>query len=253
MTRTKFYIGTSGYSFNWEQYVAEKLTKTHKLRNYSRYFNSVEVNYSFYRLPRASTVKKWAEETADDFTFSMKFSRYITHIKRLKQVKTASKDYLDKYRHLGKKGGPILIQLPPNLQCDAGLLSDFLQVMKEAGTDMAMPSLDLAFEFRHPSWFDKEKETLKALAQYDACWVFGHSSKYPWPEGEPLGSDKFVYFRMHGPGKLFASEYGEERLVEWSEKFRKYKEQRDVYVYFNNDTHGYAAKDAFKLKEILGV
>jgi len=249
MPDPKVYIGTSGWSFNWQQFVDEDIPSKNKLTHFSKYFDTVEVNYTFYNLPQTKTVDKWREQTADDFVFALKISQYITHNNRLSRVKTATKKFLRRYQHLEEKAGPVLLQLPPSLEADAELLKDFLQDAEDDRKELDLDPLPLAFEFRDESWYSEEITDL--LSEYDACLVFGHSSKYPYPEEEPLTSSRFVYFRLHGPEKMYGSEYGEERLKKWKDKIEKYGENRDVYVYFDNDQHGYAAKDAFALKAMI--
>jgi uncharacterized protein YecE (DUF72 family) len=251
MSNHAVHIGTSGWSFNWEQFFDEKIPSSKKLKFFSKHFNSVEVNYSFYRLPQAKTFDKWRAQSSEDFIFSVKLSRFITHIKRLDKVKTAFKKFLRRYRHLKEKAGPILLQLAPNFHADAELLKNFLQDTEDSRKDQEMDSLPLAFEFRHESWFDEREETEKILSEFDACLVFPDSSKFPYPEREPVTSKQFVYFRMHGPKELYGSEYGKEGLRKWKEKIENYRKDRDVYIYFNNDGHAYAAKDALALKDML--
>ncbi len=246
----KIYLGTSGWSFNWEKFFSEQVPKTKRFQFYSEHFDAVEINYSFYRLPKAATLKKWRAETAGDFVFCLKLSRYLTHIKRLDSIKTPARKFLKRYRAIIPKAGPLLVQLPPNLKKDIGLLRKFLVDFRAVAKSLDLKT-PLAFEFRHQSWFEDPEEIEKVLAGRGAAWVFAHSSKYPYPERQPLTSKKFAYFRFHGPGELFASKYGRRRLRKWRDKIIDCRKNRDVYVFFNNDFKGYAAQDALILKKLL--
>lgn len=251
MSENKIYIGTSGWSFDWDHLVEEKIPKSKKLQYFSNYFDAVEVNYSFYRLPEAKTFKKWQAQTSGEFFFAVKLSRYITHIKRLKRVKTPLGEFLRRYAKLGSKAGPVLLQLPPTLKKDSRLLEKFLSDANSAAGKAGIASSRFAFEFRHESWFEDIEETEKILREYNACWVFADSSAYPYPDREPVTSNQFVYFRMHGPGKLFASEYGSAKLRKWLDKFEDHRKKRDVFVFFNNDEQNHAGKDALMLKQLV--
>lgn len=245
------HIGLSGWSFDWDSVVGEeRIPSSRRIEVLSLYFDTAEANYPFYRLPKIKTYEKWKKQAGEDFIFSVKLSRYISHIKRLRGIKTPLGKFLRRYKYLGSKAGPILVQLPANLKADFKLLFGFLSDFADVCRKMAIPLPFLAFEFRHPSWFEGV-ETEKILARYGACLVFSHSSRYPYPNKEPETSSEFVYFRMHGPGELFNSEYGRERLAEWKGKILKYAKNKDVYVYFNNDGSAYSAKDALELKRLI--
>ena len=248
------HIGASGWTFDWEPFFEEDIPKNQKLSVFSRHFDTVEVNYSYYRLPKPETIDKWREETADDFLLALKLSRYITHIKRLDRVKTATRKFLRRFRRLGDKAGPLLVQLPPNFKADGEVLARFLEDADAARRDLDLKErLPLAFEFRHESWFENIQTYADILAGYDACWVFAHSDRYPYPDPEPTPCDRFVYYRFHGPGQLYASEYGTERLRKWKDRIEKHRRERDVFVYFNNDKQGYAAADALALRKLLNT
>lgn len=248
------HIGTSGWTFDWEPFFDEDIPKSNKLPAFSRYFDTVEVNYSYYRLPEPQTIDKWREETADDFLLALKLSRYITHIKRLDRVKTATRKFLRRFRRLKKKAGPILVQLPPNFKADADILTRFLKDADAARRDLGLKEyLPLAFEFRHETWFEDTDTYAAILADYDACWVFAHSDRYPYPDPEPTPCNRFVYFRFHGPEELYGSEYGKKRLQEWKDRIETHQKERTVFVYFNNDKEGYAAADALVLRNLLNA
>lgn len=252
--KDKLYIGTSGWSYHWENFYPKDLASAERLRYYSSRFRTVEVNYSFYHLPRKSTYEKWVGETPRDFLFALKLSRYITHIKRLKGIKAPLKEFLSRAKSLGSQLGPLLVQLPPSFKLDSKRLKSFLETARDLKEELKMPGLKFAFEFRHKSWFERTTERERAIAilkKHKAAFVFAHSSRYPYPEDEPLSAD-FVYLRFHGPGELFASEYKKEGLKSWVPKIKLWlKKGLEVYIYFNNDFSGFAPKDARTLFDLI--
>lgn len=236
----KLFIGTSGWVYpHWENnFYPTSLSSKNKLKYYSQQFKTVEVNYSFYRLPSQKTFEDWAGLGVKDFIFALKANRFITHIKILKGVKTAWQTFWHRAQILGQNLGPILIQLPPNFvfnQENQKRLENFLHLInQEKGK--------FAFEFRHNSWL--EKIPYKLLEKYNASWVIADSPNFP--KAEILSAD-FVYLRFHGGKKLFSSNYTSKELEEWAKKIKKWLKTRDVYVYFNNDAQGFAPKNAKQL------
>jgi len=241
----KLYVGTSGWVYgDWNGiFYPENLSSKDRLRYFSQHFKTAEINYSFYHLPKPETYQNWYHQTPMDFVFAVKASRYITHIKRLRGVKTAWKRFLNNALHLKEKLGPILFQLPPSFKVtpeNAKRLVDFLEFISSS-------NLKFAFEFRHKSWCDEE--AYEALRKHQTAWVISDSSRYP--KAEAVTSD-FVYIRMHGPRSLFSSKYTEKELRILAEKVKKWlKEGLDVYIYFNNDFQGYAIQDAQELLRLL--
>src|SRR4051812_582433 len=235
-------VGTSGWaSRHWGDFYPPDVRPPRWLEWYSRHFPTVEVNNSFYHLPLPSTYEKWARETPRDFVFTLKLSRYITHIRRLKSVKRETRRFLANALPLGPKMGPLLVQLPPTMKADPRRLGRFI----DSALDIS-PALRLAFEFRHESWFQSD-ETRRVLENAGAVAVSAHSTRYPSASDE-WRTAPWVYLRFHGPRELFGSEYGEEGLREWIRKVRGWlREGPDVYAYFNNDAHGYAIRDASHL------
>ena len=234
MRESKLYIGTSGFEYDWNNFY--KGAKD-KFKHYSQAFNTVEINYSFYRLPSIRTYEEWKKKAPFDFCFALKLSRYITHVKRLKNTKDAFDEFVKRAKHLESKLGPILIQLPSNFKLDLNVIERFLINNKN--------NYRLAFEFRNASFFNSE-ELINLLKRYNVALVFSHSSIFPYKE---IITADFIYLRMHGPSKLYGSEYGEE-LEKWALKIKKWNMDKDVYVYFNNDQNEYAPNDA---KKLLGL
>ena len=253
MKKRKLYIGTSGWAYNhWIGiFYPKELPSKDRLKYFSSYFNTAEINYSFYHLPTESTYKKWYQETPKDFVFSVKASRFITHIKRLKGVKIAWKKFLQNALHLKEKLGPILFQFPPSFKAtneNIKRVEEFLENSQRIREKkFAKDSrVKLAFEFRHPSWCSQE--IYKLLEKYNAAWVIADSKSYP---KEEICTSDFVYIRMHGPGELFASKYSDSQIKKLSNLIKKYlKNNKEVYVYFNNDFYGYAIENAKTLKRL---
>jgi len=267
----KLYIGTSGWVYShWQGiFYPEDLPSKDKLKYFSQHFNTAEINYSFYHLPRPTTYQNWYNQTPEDFLFAVKASRFITHIKRLKGVhpvksakggakqfngvKEAWKQFLENALSLKEKLGPILFQFPPSFRAneiEIKRLEDFLKLINV--TRKGNVTLRFAFEFRDKSWCDKKIYNL--LKKYNVAWVIADSPSCPilrpgsGQEAEVVTAD-FVYIRMHGSKVLFSSKYTKKELSSLAQKIKKWlKQGLDVYCYFNNDFHGYAIENA---KEFL--
>lgn len=245
---SKIFIGTSGWAYNqWEGlFYPPDLSSSNRLKFFSQHFLTTEVNYSFYRLPRLQTYKKWYAQTPDDFIFALKCSRFITHIKRLKQIKEPWRKFLSNAKNLKQKLGPILFQFPPNFKAkkeNIGRLADFLEFL---ASDFSEDRF--AFEFRHSSWC--RAPIYELLEKHRAGWVIADSSQYP--KEEKITSD-FTYIRMHGPKALYASKYHSKELKDLSLKLKKWAQKGLVcFVYFNNDVGGLAIENARELCNLLG-
>ncbi|UCD94584.1 MAG: DUF72 domain-containing protein [Candidatus Zixiibacteriota bacterium] len=243
-----FFIGTSGWNYTgWRGvFYPEKIKSKDFLSFYADHFSTVEVNYSFYRLPEESTYEKWVALTPDDFTFVLKLSRFITHIKRLKDVGDALETFIERSETLGAKRGPLLVQLPPSFSfkdVNRNRVRDFLRAVQRLGASAAV-------EFRHETWFVDTVYDL--LSGFDAPLVVANSSRYPNPP-EDIATADFVYFRFHGPEELFASPYSDKQLAHYADIMKKHARQgKDVYAYFNNDFGGFAAANALTLKRMVG-
>lgn len=234
------FIGTSGWNYDhWRgPFYPQGYPKAKWLDYYIKVFETVEVNATFYRQLRADTFDKWRIVTPEDFVFSIKANRYITHIKRLKEIDDTLAILFSSAHLLQRKLGPVLFQLPPSLTFDASLLEDFLSLLP-AGHRYTI-------EARHKSWVSDN--TLSALAGHNIAWCIADTAgRYPYLEA--VTAD-FVYLRLHGSKKLYASEYTAHELNQWADKIRTWG--HDAYVYFDNDYMGYAPKNALELKKLLG-
>jgi len=239
------FIGTSGFSYShWEGgvFYPDDLPKKKQLEFFSDYFGTVEINNSFYQLPKNQTFINWRKRTPKDFVFAIKISRFITHIKRLNDCERAWKTFLKRAVNLGPKLGPFLFQLPPNWKSDKERLENFIKIIEKNNSN-----LKFAFEFRHPSWFSSDTYS---LFKYYKNLAFSINDSPSWPSvGKVIGG--FVYIRMHGKKRLYSSNYSKKELEELGVKIKKYlKRGLDVYCYFNNDANGFAVKNAKQLISI---
>lgn len=240
MDKKKIYIGTSGWSYDhWKKPFYHDTPKSEWLPFYASHFQSVEVNSSFYHLPHSNTVKKWAEATPKNFVFSVKASRYITHVKRLKDSKENVKTLVKSISPFKSKLGPILFQLPPSFKLNRERLEQCLSELPKKHR--------YTFEFRHDSWFTKD--IFELLKKYKAalCITDLNGKLSPTEATAP-----FIYIRLHGPEEAYKGRYSRQKLTGWSRRIRKWLSQNlDVYIYFDNDQNGYAVKDGLKLKEYI--
>ena len=206
--------GTSGFSYKeWKgSFYPEDLPDSEMLRFYSARLPAVEINNTFYRMPRAALLETWAEQVPDGFSFALKASQQITHRKRLKEAGEAVSYFLQVATTLGDRLGPVLFQLPPNLKKDLPRLSEFL-----AGLP---PSFRAAFEFRHDSWFDEEVFTSLADRGAALCWA--EDEELATPRRPTAG---WGYLRLRRP------DYGEPEIAAWAERIRS-QPWSDAYVFF---------------------
>ena len=240
------YIGTSGWNYReWRpSFYPAGLPPRRWLAYYATQFDSVEINYSFYRLPSEDMCETWYRQTPDHFRFAVKASRYITHVKRLKDVEEPWGKFLGRIEKLKQKLGPVLLQFPSHFEANEtnlSVLDEFLNMARRRN-----PGQRLAFEFREHSCHDEPMCSL--LRQYDAALVTAHSTRYPVAGSAQSAS--FAYFRFHGPREMFASSYSSAELAAWAAQMCYLMERdTDVYGFFNNDSGGHAPPNALALKE----
>ncbi|HUQ84859.1 MAG TPA: DUF72 domain-containing protein [Candidatus Limnocylindrales bacterium] len=249
--KTHLYIGTSGWHYNhWlGLFYPPEITGYNELRYHAEHFNTVENNSSFYRIASEATYKTWSRMTPENYKFSMKLNKLITHVHRLelnKEVKEKVCYILTSTQVLQNKLGVILIQLPPSFKYDLERLDKFLSFLKNEIKSLEY-KFDVAIEFRNKYWFIKEVYAI--LKKYNVALVASQSSRYP--EVRQVTAD-FAYIRMHGPVKLFSSPYTAEQLEDWAAYIKSIsKKMKQIFVYFNNDFHGFALENAKELSAIL--
>ncbi len=238
-------IGTSGWHYaHWRgPFYPEKLPSAQMLDFYCQRLKSVEINNSFYHLPAKETFRQWRRETPKDFVLAVKASRYITHMKKLKDPEEALTLFLSHAEELGSKLGPILFQLPPRWGRDAARARDFLKALPKRHR--------YAFEFRDASWFHDEIYAL--LEQHNAAFcVFDLAGE----KSPRLLTADFAYLRLHGPAaEKYAGRYTRAQLRDWLRCATNWLAEgaREVFVYFDNDQAGYAALNALELHAMVAA
>jgi uncharacterized protein YecE (DUF72 family) len=239
------YIGTSGWNYReWRPgFYPAGLSPKQWLAYYAGRFDSVEINYSFYRLPAEAACETWYSQTPGHFRFAMKASRYLTHVRRLKNVEEPWDKFVSRIEILREKLGPVLLQFPRHFDASEANLKGVEQFLRMAR--QRNPAQRLAFEFRENSCHGEAM--CSVLKEYDAALVTAHSTRYPVAESELTAS--FAYFRFHGPREMFASSYSSAELADWAAQIRRLTQQGDVYAFFNNDSGGHAPPNALALKQ----
>ncbi|HTT94304.1 MAG TPA: DUF72 domain-containing protein [Solirubrobacterales bacterium] len=231
-------IGCSGWSYDdWRAGLYAGVPERRRLERYAQSFDTVEVNATFYRLPRQSTVEGWVEQTPAGFSFAVKGSRYLTHVRRLRDVDTGLRRFWEPLEPLraGRRLGPVLWQLPGNFERDDAVLDEFLA---------ALPRARHCFEFRHPSWFTAAVRRL--LDRHGASLVVADDPRRGLPEARPLGP--LAYLRLHYGHRGRRGNYSEAELDRWRRRIAAWRSRRPVFVYLNNDWEGFAPADAAYLR-----
>jgi uncharacterized protein YecE (DUF72 family) len=206
---------------------------------FAQQFDTAEINATFYRLPTQAAAARWREQSPTGFVFSWKASRFITHMKRLRDAEDSLRRIYAPMEALGPKLGPALFQLPPQMSLDLERLSDFLSLLPAGRRHVV--------EFRHPSWY--VEAVYARLAQHDValCVSDHHHAPAPW-----LMTASFAYVRGHGPGGRYAGSYSERELAIWIERISAWRASgTDVFAYFDNDIGCAAPQDALRLKAAL--
>ena len=236
ITKGQFRVGTSGYQYDhWKRvFYPEELPKRDWFAHYAKHFDSVEINNTFYGLPSAETFDAWRKQAPAGFCYTLKFSRFGSHLKRLKDPDSTIETFLKAARRLRKFLGPILVQLPPNWNVDADRLQDFVKA--------APRSVRWAFEFRDPSWLCED--VFKILERRNAALCI-HDMIDDHPRRITAN---WIYLRFHGD--RYHGSYSRQAL---GAQARWIKQQlgdgKDVFAYFNNDTEGHAPRNAAELKQ----
>jgi len=240
---TEYYIGTSGWHYeHWRGlFYTEKLAKPKWLEFYAQHFNTVELNNSFYHLPSEKAFVNWRQSSSRGFVFAVKVSRFITHIKRLKNVEEPLQNFLSRANFLQDKLGPLLYQLPPGIKRNDETLESFLSILPRQYCHV--------FEFRHESWIDDG--VFDILKRYNAGLCIFDMPDFTCPV---VATADFAYVRFHGSTGLYWSCYSDEELADWAKRIAELgKNVKVVYIYFNNDAGAYAVRNAKTLAQFLGL
>lgn len=234
-------IGCSGWQYkHWRgDFYPAEIPSTRWFDYYAERFDTVEINNSFYRLPEESTFARWAERAPAGFLYAVKASRFLTHMKKLKDPEEPLDRLFSHMRPLMPRLGPVLYQLPPNFKLDRGRLEHFLQVLP-AGVRHVV-------EFRDPTWYGDDISALLERYQVARCL---HDMKGSATGQERVGP--FVYVRFHGAAGTYSGGYSQERLRRWADWLHRQRATgADVFAYFNNDVGGHAPRDAVTLRRLL--
>lgn len=240
-------IGTSGWQYrHWRGlFYPDGVPQRQWLAHYAARFATVEVNNAFYRLPEASTFAGWAGATPADFVVAVKASRYLTHVRRLRDPAEPVERLLGRAAYLGAKRGPVLLQLPPTLKADVALLEDSLACLADAGGRLGTPAgggrpLRIALEPRHPSWYTEAAAAV--LRRHDAAFCLSDTPQRTAPRWRTAS---WGYIRFHQGRASPSPCYGRRALQAWAERLAAlWAPGDDVYAYFNNDPGGCAVRDA---------
>ncbi len=232
------HIGTSGWSYaSWKPaFYPDKLPSRRFLEFYSTQLNAVELNATFRRMPTASAIAGWLGCTTPDFRFAAKAHQSITHFKRLKNADESMRFFLQSMEPMRQSGkmGPVLLQLPPNLKCDTGLLEAFVQWLPTA--------YQFAFEFRHDSWFNDVVFEILKNKNLALCWA--ESEKIDTPK---IATADFLYYRFREP------EYSQPDLEKVAQELEAYRAQREVYAFFKHEEQPESALNAVTVARRDGI
>ena len=232
-------IGTSGWYYeHWRQvFYPAGLPKSKWFEYYAQHFNTVEINNTFYHQPKPQTFENWHKQAPAHFLFTVKANRFITHIKKLKDPQKPLERFFAGALLLKKNLGPVLYQLPPSLHKDIERLAAFVKLL---------PRKRIAvFEFRHLSWYSDD--TYELLRKHNIGFCIHDLSGNKSPK---MVTSDIIYVRFHGTSGRYAGNYPESQLQEWAAWLKiQAKNARVIYVYFNNDVHGHAIKNAKQLTE----
>jgi uncharacterized protein YecE (DUF72 family) len=229
------HIGCSGWNYkDWrERFYPKGVPASRWLEHYAGVFDTVEVNSTFYRLAAEAAVERWVEQTPPGFVFSMKASRYLTHIRRLRDLGRGVRRFYAPLRPLAESGrlGPVLWQLPETFRRDDELLEGALG---------SLPEGRHCFEFRHPSWF--EDEVFEMLRRKGAALVIGDHPERPFQTHEMTAGWTFIRFHYGRRGR--GGNYSQAELETWKRRIAAWRSRVEVFAYFNNDWQGYAPRNA---------
>ena len=243
-------IGCSGWQYkHWRgDFYPAALPTTRWFSHYSGAFDTVEINNSFYRLPPAETFTRWREQAPPGFLYAVKASRFLTHMKKLKDPDDPLQRFFDNAHHLESHLGPVLYQLPPGWPVNTDRFEQFLIALHNPALGVGS-RVRHAVEFREPSWYDHR---VFALLQKYGVALCLHDM-----QGSATGKivvGPFVYVRFHFGTSKYGGRYPDDRLDEWAQWLaERTLDGLDVFAYFNNDTGGHAPRDAVRLRQRLKI
>lgn len=241
MGRGRARVGCSGWQYkHWRgDFYPAEVPASRWFEHYAARFDTVEINNSFYRLPERATFAAWARRAPSRFVFAVKASRFLTHMKKLKDPEEPIERLCSRMRALGRHLGPVLYQLPPGWSVDVDRFRRFLDVLPQG--------IRHVVEFRDPSWYDLAIRRLMEARGVALCL-----HDMPGSATGKLPTCPFVYVRFHGSGEKYGGGYSEARLRGWAEWLNARRDAGcDVYAYFNNDIGGHAPRDAMTLRRAL--
>jgi uncharacterized protein YecE (DUF72 family) len=245
MAKARLYIGTSGWSYPkgngaWDGvFYPARLKDGDKLAFYAQYFDTVEINNTFYRLPEKKTFAAWSARAPRGFLYAVKASRFLTHMKKLRDPEEPLDRLFSRMQPLRTHLGPILYQLPPGWKLDRNRLEQFLQVVPDG--------FQHVLEFRDPSWY--ANDVMALLDRYGVALCL-HDMRGSATGRERVGP--FVYVRFHGATGHYGGSYSDSRLREWADwLLAQQRLGTDVYAYFNNDVGGHAPRNALTLRRMM--
>jgi uncharacterized protein YecE (DUF72 family) len=231
-------VGCSGWMYDdWRgRLYPERAPKRRWLKLYAEHFDTVEVNSTFYRLARREAVAAWVEQTPPGFLFAVKASRYLTHVKRLLDIRDGIARFYEPLEPLRESGrfGPVLWQLPENFHRDDARLEGWLALL-DSGRDIRH-----TIEFRHKSWF--VPEVMDALRSRGVALTIGDHPARPFQTHDFTAPWTFIRFHYGSRGR--GGNYSDREIAQWAEQIRRWRRRRDVYAYFNNDWQGFAPANA---------
>ncbi len=246
-SRPQLFIGTAGWTVPREHqrsFAREGKTPSSAsgLERYASALRCAEINTTFYRRHKPGTFERWRDSVPEDFEFAVKMPGAITHETNLSSPRAALDEFLGDVRHLGKKLGPILVQLPPSAVFDARRCGTFFRILRD------LHAGPIACEPRHESWYEERVSEL--FARHDIARVVADPAR-PHGASEPAGSKALVYLRLHGSPRRYWSPYDHRRLEEWAESIARAPKRSVVWCVFDNTASGAAAGDALKLLKIM--
>jgi uncharacterized protein YecE (DUF72 family) len=236
-------IGCSGWVYDsWREGIYEGVPQKRWLERYAEVFDTVEVNATFYRLVKRSTVEGWVERTPPGFLFAVKGSRYLTHIRRLRDVEDGIARFWEPLEPLRESGklGPVLWQLPASFHRDDEVVAQALELL---------PPARHCFEFRHPSWF--APAVMRLLEERGASLVIPHDARRPLPQARPVG--EIAYLRLHHGARGRRGNYSKTEIAHWRRRIAAWRSRREVFAYLNNDWEEFAPPNAISLRKRLSV